>query len=210
MTLRSILERAGLTVALGAFFSAGYFGLGWATDATKARELSTAWDGCIPFVAETIWIYLAIFPFALCPLFFVRCPWLIRRGALAYTFVMSVSFLCFSLFPVTSTDLRMPAEALDVSRASPWAVSVVYRFDPPYNLFPSLHLSLASLAAFLVWKAWRVMGAILFAGLGLVAVSVCTTKQHFLLDVLGGVVLAVIAAVLFLRPARVGRWSIGQ
>jgi len=200
MTQHLLLQRVGLIAALGLFFYAGYFGVASATDATAARELSTAWDGHIPFVAETVWIYLAIFPFALCPLFLVRCPWLILRGALAYAFVIAVSLLCFFFFPVTSAGLRVPPEALDVSNASPWAVSVLYHVDPPFNLFPSLHLSIASLATFLVWKAWRSMGAILFVCFGLVAISVTTTKQHFLLDVLGGVVLAVIAIVLFLGP----------
>jgi hypothetical protein len=58
---------------------------------------------------------------------------------------MAISFVSFAVFPVTSAQLRVPKGALNISSPSDWAVSILYSLHPPYNLFPSLHLSLATL-----------------------------------------------------------------
>lgn len=196
------LERLALTVGLVTFFIGGYFGVGRSTNPERARELSSAIDEQIPFVAGSVWVYLLVFPAALIPLFVVRCPRLFRRTALAYASVITISLICFVALPVTSLRLRMAPELLDLTRASDWAVSVVYYLDPPYNLFPSLHLSIAFLAAFSAWKAARSLGVFAFLSLGFIAISVCTVKQHILLDVFGGLGLAALAGAVILRPYR--------
>jgi hypothetical protein len=195
-----VLERVGITLALVAFFVAGYFGVGLVAHAPAARSLGTALDDAIPFVPVTVWIYAWVFTAAFVPVFVARCPRLFRRTALAYAVAIAASLACFAAFPVTSLGLRADPALLDTTRFSPWAVSVLYRVDPPYNLFPSLHLSIAVLAALACRKAAPRLGAAMFAGVGLVAVSVCTVKQHFVLDVAGGVALALAVHAVFLRP----------
>jgi membrane-associated phospholipid phosphatase len=192
-------------VGLVTFFITGYFGVGLSTDPARARELATFLDDEIPFIACSIWMYLWIFPAALIPLFVVRCPHLLRRTALAYAVATAVSLVCFTAFPVTSERLRVHSATLDIARPSDLAVSVLYSLDPPYNLFPSLHLSIAALSAFSAWKAARSYGAAAFVGVGFVGVSACTVKQHFLLDTLGGLVLAALTGALILRPYRSGQ-----
>lgn len=199
---RVSLERAILTLSLVIFFIAGYFGVGTSRDPQQARELKTFLDDQIPFIAGSVWTYLLIFPSALLPLFVVRCQRLFRRTAIAYAIVITVSLFCFAYFPVTSLGLRADSAMLDLGRASGWAVATLYSIDPPYNLFPSLHLSIAVLAAFAVWKAARRYGAAAFLTLVVVAVSVCTVKQHVVLDVVGGGTLGALVSFLILRPYR--------
>ncbi len=194
-----VLERAVLTSTLVIFFIAGYFGVGLSRDPAQSSELVLPLDERIPFVAHSIWVYLWIVPSALTPLFVVRCPRLFRRTALAYATAITVSLVCFTVFPITSARLRATPAMLDITRPSDWAVSVLYSLDPPYNLFPSLHLSIAALAAVSAWKAARPYGMVVFVGVGLVGVSVCTVKQHFLLDALGGLALATLVSALLLR-----------
>jgi hypothetical protein len=62
--------------------------------------------------------------------------------------------------------------------------------DPPMNLFPSLHLALAVLAALAAWCVDRSLGLLALAWTACIAVAVCTTKQHFVADAVAGVVLA--------------------
>jgi membrane-associated phospholipid phosphatase len=197
---KAVLERLALTVGLVTFFIAGYFGVGYVADPTRGWELATPLDDQIPFVARSVWVYLWAFPAALLPLFVVRCPRLLRRTALAYATVIAVSLVCFAAFPVTVARFRVDSAMLDISRPSDWAVSVVYALAPPCNCFPSLHLSITALAAFSTWKASRPLGAAAFLGVGLVGVSVCTVKQHFLPDPLGGLALAALVDALILRP----------
>jgi PAP2 superfamily len=108
--------------------------------------------------------------------------------------------VCFTAFRVTASHLRADTAQLRAAGPSHWVVSAIYSLDPPYNLFPSLHVCITALAAISVWKADRRYGAVLFLGLGQVAISVCTTKQHFLLDVLGGLALAALVGGIVLGP----------
>lgn len=198
----TLLERVALTAGLVIFFIAGYFGVGLSRNPANASELGTFLDERIPFVARSVWVYLLIFPAALIPLFVVRCPRLFRRAALAYATAITVSLICFTVFPVTSARLRVAPAILELTHPSDWAVSVLYSIDPPYNLFPSLHLSIAALAAFSAWKAARLYGTVAFICLVFVGVSVCTVKQHVVLDALGGLALGALAGAAILRPYR--------
>ena len=197
-----LYERAILTAGLVIFFVAGYFGVGLTRSPAQAYELTTALDERVPFIAISVWAYLWGFPSALIPLFVVRCPVLFRRTAIAYGAVIAASLVSFALFPVTSAHLRVTQAALDVSRPSDWAIAVLYALDPPYNLFPSLHLSIAAVAALAVRKAAKLYGLPIFLSIALVSVAVCTVKQHCVLDVFGGLGLAALAGSLILRPYR--------
>jgi PAP2 superfamily protein len=191
-----------LTVSLVIFFIVGYFGVGLSRQPEQTRELTTALDAQIPFIARSVWIYLLIFPSALLPLFVVRCRRLFGRTAVAYAIAITISLFCFTFFPVTSLGLRADLAMLDLTTASDWAVATLYSIDPPYNLFPSLHLSIAVLAAFSVWKAARLYGVAAFVTLVFIGVSVCTVKQHVVLDALGGVALGGLVSFFVLRPYR--------
>jgi PAP2 superfamily len=199
---RTALERIALTASLTIFFVGGYFGLGLSRNPAHIHEITTQLDEQIPFIASSVWIYLWVFPCSLTPLFVVRCPRLFRRSAIAYSVVIAISFVFFAAYPVTSSRLRVAPTTLDLSHPSHWAVSVVYGLDPPYNLFPSLHLAIAALAAFSVRKATKRYGMAIFVSVGFVGVAVCTVKQHCLLDVFGGLALATLADILILRPYR--------
>ncbi|KAF0243802.1 MAG: hypothetical protein FD180_3057 [Planctomycetota bacterium] len=187
------IERALLSAGLVALFSVGYFCVGLTVDPARARELMTGLDARLPFVPASIWAYSWVFPAAFAPLFVVRSRELFRRVVVAYAIVMVISFLAFALLPVTSRRLRADVSGLDPARFSQWAVALLYRLDPPLNLFPSLHLSIAAIAALACWKADRRTGWLMAVGVALVGLSICTVKQHFVLDGIGGLALAGIA-----------------
>jgi membrane-associated phospholipid phosphatase len=196
------LERARLSLVVVALFVAGYFGLGRTLNSSHGHQLTTALDERIPFVASWIWVYLWVFPCAFVPLFVVKCPRLFRLTAIAYAIAIIISIVSFTAFPVTAAKLREGQAGLDVSRVSGWAVSCLYCLDPPWNLFPSLHVAITALAAFSAWKAHKIYGKALVASVGLVAISTCMIKQHFLLDVAGGLTLAAFVGNVFLKPYR--------
>jgi membrane-associated phospholipid phosphatase len=179
----------GIGVAL--LWAVGYFWMGWHGPVGRLHEVATPIDAHIPFVAQAIWPYLCVFPLALSPLVFARDAMLIRRIALAYAATIVVSLLCFALYPVSADGLRPSASAPGVSAA---AVRLLYALDPPYNLFPSLHVSLAVLAAISASKARVRSAGLLFVAAGAIAASTCLIKQHFLVDVLAGAALAALIA----------------
>jgi membrane-associated phospholipid phosphatase len=192
-------ERAALFLVLFAFWAAGYYGVGLTRDPRSAHVLRTALDDAIPFVPATIWIYCCVYTAMLLPLFTVRCPLLFRRVALAYAFVIGCSAVCFAVFPVTSAGFRPELAALPDTPFHVWGLKLNLFLDPPVNLFPSLHLSIATLAAWIAFKVRRTYGVLAFALTAAIAVSVLTLKQHYWVDAVAGFALGSGAYALFVR-----------
>jgi membrane-associated phospholipid phosphatase len=72
--------------------------------------------------------------------------------------------------------------------------------DPPYNCLPSLHVAHSFVSALACLRVHWVVGIVATVGASLVGLSTLFTKQHYVLDVLAGVLLAVVAYAIFLRP----------
>jgi membrane-associated phospholipid phosphatase len=89
-----------------------------------------------------------------------------------------------------------------------WLIRFVYTNDRTYNAFPSQHLWSTVLIA-LFWSHWKPGWRwVLWASTVIVALSTLFTRQHWILDVFGGTLLAVIgyfiglAFVARLTPVR--------
>ena len=139
---------------------------------------------------------------ALLPLFVVRCRGLFRRTVAAYAAALVGATIVFAVYPVSSETLRVPASVRDGPGVSLWAISQLYRWDPPYNLFPSLHVAVALLAAGAAWKVSKAYGAAALALAVPIGVSILTVKQHFIWDGVAGALLAAAAYGAIIRPYR--------
>jgi hypothetical protein len=175
-----------------------YFALGFAAVAAITRSLEvhtlrTRWDDAIPFLPWTIYLYTWVYTSAFYPVFVIRSPRLYWRMVAAYVVLVTVSLGCFLLFPVTSVGLRPPVAALDDQTFTGWGVRLTYFIDPPVNLFPSLHMGFAALAVLASRAASRTLGACAVPIAACIAVSICTTKQHFLAD--GAAAIGLAAAI---------------
>jgi hypothetical protein len=199
-------ERAVLTGAVVVFFVVGYFGVGWlATDPAYARSLATPLDAAIPFLLPSVVVYWSILPMALLPVFVVAERDAFRRVALAYAFMIAVALACFVALPVTSRGFRPDVAAYADAGFAGWLLRLLHFLDPPMNLFPSLHLALAFLAALTAVYVRSALGSLAVVWTVLIAASVCTTKQHFAVDAVAGIGLALLAQRAFVargpRPA---------
>jgi len=83
-----------------------------------------------------------------------------------------------------------------------WGLRFLYAADPPYNCFPSLHVAHSFVSALTSFRAHRSIGAVATVGASLVAVSTLYTKQHYVVDVGAGILLAAVAYGVLLRPFR--------
>ncbi|MFZ5563041.1 MAG: phosphatase PAP2 family protein, partial [Thermodesulfobacteriota bacterium] len=73
-------------------------------------------------------------------------------------------------------------------------VGFYFWLDKPYNLFPSMHLAASFFSAFYLLKKGPVLGWIAMAMAVIVGVSVVLLKQHYILDVAAGFLVAWICA----------------
>lgn len=182
LEVRPRTERALVAATLATAWMGGYQAVGWSLDPTRAASLMTPLDQAIPFLPASVYLYGLVYGAALYPLFVVRSRALLRRTALAYVAVIATSLTAFVAFPVSAFDLRPPLEAVDPGTLGGWAMRLVYRFDPPTNCFPSLHVGLAAIGAAAAWRADRRHAALPIGIVLATLVSVCTTKQHFFAD----------------------------
>ena len=155
-------------------------------------------DRAIPLEPAWIVVYGSMYVFAFLPVFVVRDPELRCRAVLAYIMVQLVSYVGFLTYPtIGPRPEQVPSQGFLA-----WTLQVNYEFDPPYNCFPSLHVAYACLAALTAYRVHRALGLVALGYAGLIGASTLFTKQHYLLDVIGGGVAAGAAYLLFLRGHR--------
>jgi membrane-associated phospholipid phosphatase len=206
------IEQALTASGLAVILTVGFY----ATDFHMARVQagggnlwapSLAWESAIPFSPAWIWVYLLYFPLCFLPVFFdevLSDLAVFRRTAAGYFLQYGAAFAVFWLLPS-----RMVRPEPDASGLSGWAVLQVYRADPGFNIFPSLHVANAAFVACLASRLrGRPAGAVLWAACLLIAASTLFVKQHYFCDLPAGLALGALAyrlafsrALDFIDPA---------
>lgn len=174
---------------------AAYFPLAAATTGRTLFVPELPLDRAVPLQPAWTPIYLSLWIFSLLPVFVVRGAELRRRTILAYLTVVITAYAGFLAYP---TAAPRPA-AVPGDDVFAWSLRALYRFDPQYNCFPSLHVAYSFLAALSAYRVHRGLGAVAVAWATLIAISTLFIKQHYVADVVAGTLLALIAYAFFLH-----------
>ena len=153
-----------------------------------------------------------ILPYALLYLFYpatlILCP-RSERGQVELvvgmqTLIMVTAFCCaiFLLLPA-EIDMR---DQIDWDSLNGWEYALfefIHLSDNPWNAWPSLHIVHSYLLARLmtVWasrrvaesSAWNLFLVVLWVEWALLSISILTTKQHYLFDLVTGIAVAQLA-----------------
>lgn len=148
---------------------------------------ASAWDAKIPFVPASLLIYDLLFPYAVLASLLASAT-VYRQFIYALLLANFIALLCFYAWPEA---IIRPALA-DVQNGFLRAhLARMWRLDHATHGFPSLHITLTVLTTWMLrdkpWRHWAALLAVL------ICLSTLTLKQHTLLDVLGGLVLAWVA-----------------
>jgi membrane-associated phospholipid phosphatase len=171
-------------------------------DLTRGRTVhvpALPWDRVVPLQPGWALVYGSLYLFLIVlPVFVVRQQEHIRRTVSAYLLVWTGAYVCFLVYP---TVAPRPA-ALIGKGFVVWGLQRLYSADTPYNCFPSIHVAHSFVSALACYPVHRRVGIAATVCALLVALSTLFAKQHYILDVLGGMLLAGVAYVAFLRDYR--------
>lgn len=165
--------------------------------AVPPKELPLFWiDQVIPLIPWTFLIYTSDYFVFLLAIFLLPN----RDRFNSFTRMMfGVLFICgifFYTFPTTYPRPEYP-------RDSGWFIGAMMQFialaDSPRNCFPSMHVGLTAVATWsLRHLGLRTLSFFSFWSFA-IFVSTLTTKQHYFLDILGG--LAVMSVIAWLEAS---------
>ncbi|HEY0593879.1 MAG TPA: phosphatase PAP2 family protein [Thermoanaerobaculia bacterium] len=158
-----------------------------------------ALDRLIPLQPSWVLVYGTLYFYLIAlPWLTIRQPAHIRRMVFAYLLIWITAYACFLLFP---SEARRP-DVVPGDGFGARGLRFLYESDTPRNCFPSLHVAHSFVSALACWRLHRRVGMAAIAAASVVAVSTLFTKQHYLLDILGGIGLAFAAYLIFLRGYR--------
>lgn len=197
---RPWLEAALWMAVLGPYFFFVYGLCNWIT-AQRADVPTFYWDWerHIPFVPIFILPYMSIDAFFAASIFLCRSRREIHTVAARILFVISASGICFLLFPLRYAFHRPAVDGWLGAVFAPLNAN-----DMPFNLTPSLHISLRAI----LWAVYgRHLRGIVRSGVKtwfiLIGLSTLLVWQHHFADVIGGFAMALLAFYLF--PDRIER-----
>jgi len=186
-----------LVLTLG-FVGLDYRNLALFNSGARTWYPGAPFEDSIPYLPSWIWVYFAYYPLCFAPLAVRQI--LADREAFwrvvgAYLFQFGVGFLIFWLLPS-----RMIRPEPAGGHWTTLAVSLLFRTDPGFNIFPSMHVcNLVYTAGLFQRCLGRAWGLGMGCAAALVSLSTLFVKQHCAADVLAGASLGALAFFLLHR-----------
>ncbi len=149
----------------------------------------TSIDHAIPFVPFFVIPYLLLLTLLVVPLIVVKSDERIRKGVEAYFGIILTSFAMFILVPMKMDRGDYISEVPETGIIG-GLVEWLWAVDPPYNTFPSLHVSLVCMATMIIYNENKKYGILMILGATMLTLSTFLAKQHFIVDAIGGCILA--------------------
>jgi membrane-associated phospholipid phosphatase len=189
------------------YFTFGYLGINKiASYNTQFHDVSLPFENSIPFIPVLILGYICVYGgvFLAYAVIDDMEDW--NRTVVCFVIAATACFLSFYFFPVTMT---MRPDISNQNGVFYEITKVVYAIDLPYNCFPSLHVVFPTFAAFVVWRNHRTMRWLIAAMALIVCVSVVFVKQHYIADVVAGLIVAGLSFVITVKTESIwSKWRI--
>lgn len=157
---------------------------------------STALDEAIPFLPWTAVVYVSAYVQAIAAFLTLKRFIDLQHFLEIFTVTVLVAGLIHWALPT-----RFPRELfpLDAGDPSTLLLRWVRLVDTPASCFPSLHVGLAFSCSFAIRQPRPRLWWAFFAWSVAIALSTLTTKQHYLVDVAGGLLLSVVCVAVVER-----------
>ncbi|MCD6502289.1 phosphatase PAP2 family protein [bacterium] len=155
---------------------------------------STPIDDLMTFNRHWVWFYYLYFLVIGFPFLLLKNRRDIVRAIAAYSVTAAITLTFYAL--LRTQIIRPEVVGNDLSAK---LVRAMYRWDNPYNCFPSQHVANSFTAAFILLEHKRIWGIVGFVAALLISISTILIKQHWFLDFPGGLTVAIIAYIVVYR-----------
>lgn len=198
----AVAKKVLIYLATFAILGAAYSHIGVVTlERSSQLSLLTPLDEAIPFVPEMAFFYVSVhlfwLPAVLMPSFtpreFVR---LAATMSIAFLLALAAHYYVPSAYPRPTLSANNPSLAVAILRFYYW-------LDFPNNTFPSTHCVVVTILLCTtryrlrprLRSCYEIWGALIFA-------STVLVKQHYVVDVAGGIILGTIVFALLNQTPR--------
>lgn len=169
----------------------------------EPRLLPMSWiDQVTPFIPQTVWIYITEYVFFI--VIYMTCNDILNVNKYLYSFfaLQVVSVTIFFIWPTTYPRDLFPLVPGTMDGITYYVFNALRATDSPANCCPSLHVSSVYLSTFLFLDEQREKFPFFFIWGTLIALSTLTTKQHYIVDVVTGLMMAAAVYWVFHRWVR--------
>jgi membrane-associated phospholipid phosphatase len=183
-----------LLLAVAVYFTSGIYAL--LNHGPAVLNLRTPLDAALPVVPIFVIPYDSLEPlvYATLIIFLVFRTRVFQSACLALISAWLVSYAFY--FFLQTEVIRPVLSGTDVLTRM---IRDVYATDQPFNDFPSLHTSLSTILAIHWFRIDRRLGIVLAIWTALIVASTLLVKQHYIADLLSGLLLAFGLSWLYLR-----------
>lgn len=165
---------------LGGYFLCGHINM----DRAHYYNVALPFENSIPFMPFFITGYTSVY-LALILVYAVIDDFDVFKLAMKFFFALStIHFIFFLAIPVRMMRPEIAATDGIFTRLTYY----YYLIDNPVNCFPSLHVAYPMTGALVLWNYKRGWSYLLLAFTVFIAFSVVLVKQHYIMDVIGGIV----------------------
>ncbi|MGK5084923.1 phosphatase PAP2 family protein [Bdellovibrionota bacterium FG-1] len=166
------------------------------------QELTRSWlDLTIPFFPQSIWIYTSEYLFFASLYYCAKDILNLNKYLYSFLCLQFMSCMIFLLWPTTYPRHLFPLpDTLD--SATRFVFASLRTADTPASCCPSLHVSSVYLSSFIFLDEQRRLFPVFFIWSTAIAFSTLTTKQHYVWDVVAGMMMAMFHYWFFHRHIR--------
>jgi len=162
----------------------------------------TPLDHATPFLIDSVWVYFSAYTMIYITCYAIRNAEILNRFIGAFITLAFTSSLIFVVYPTTYPRMDFPLP-VDISNLTVTLFGLLRQADAPTNCAPSLHVGLSFLSCLPCFsEGCKKTGiAFLLWTIG-VWISTTTTKQHYWLDGLLGIILVSVIYFFFEKKVR--------
>lgn len=179
------------------FWTVPYAVAGYLSGFREVSSLPMWIDNYIPLWTPAIVGYALYFPLCLLTFLMIKDGNILRKGIKVFIFTALVTDLFFILYPA-----YMPKPGLEVANVFDGLVAWIWRVDTNANAFPSQHVAYSVVCALVLGKAFKGKVVYFVALAIMISISTMLIKQHYIWDVIGGGLIAVIAYYFVFREKK--------